>query len=374
MSEDRVILLAAGGTGGHLFPAEALANALIARGYVVELATDERAVKYGANFPARATHQIPSATPSGRSLTARASAYLTLMSGTMAARRLIKRVKPLAVVGFGGYPTVPPLIAASMLKVPTLIHEQNAVIGRANAFLAKRVDLIAHGFDNLAGVDESQTSKLRRTGNPVRPSVIEAAAEEFPELTSGGKLYLLVTGGSQGARVMSDVVPAAIELLEKSLRARLRVTQQTRHEDAERVAEAYMRLNVDAQLAPFFDNLPHLIARSHLVIARSGASTVSELAVIGRASILVPFPHALDQDQAANAVHLSANGAATMIRQTGFTPERLADLLLDALENPRSLQEKAEAAKEAGIADAADLLADLVHGLATKRIGRGVRT
>ena len=374
MSTDRVILLAAGGTGGHLFPAEALANALIARGYVVELATDERAVKYGAAFPARATHRIPSATPSGRSLGARASAGLTLLSGTIAARSLIKKLKPLAVVGFGGYPTVPPLVAAALRRVPTLIHEQNAVIGRANAFLAKRVDLIAHGFDNLSGVDESLAPKLRKTGNPVRPSVLEAAAEPFPDLTSGGKLNLLVTGGSQGARVMSDVVPAAIELLDRSLRARLRVTQQTRHEDQERVANAYMRLNVDAQLAPFFDNLPHLIARSHLVISRSGASTVSELAVIGRPSILVPFPHALDQDQAANAVHLSANGAATMIRQTGFTPERLADLLLEALENPRGLQARADAAKEAGIADAADLLADLVHGLATKRIGRGART
>ena len=374
MSTDRVILLAAGGTGGHLFPAEALANALIARGYAVELATDERAVKYGAAFPARATHQIPSATPSGRSLGARASAGLTLLSGTIAARSLIKKLKPLAVVGFGGYPTVPPLVAAALRRVPTLIHEQNAVIGRANAFLAKRVDLIAHGFDNLSGVDESLAPKLRKTGNPVRPSVLEAAAEPFPDLTSGGKLNLLVTGGSQGARVMSDVVPAAIELLDRSLRSRLRVTQQTRHEDQERVANAYMRLNVDAQLAPFFDNLPHLIARSHLVISRSGASTVSELAVIGRPSILVPFPHALDQDQAANAVHLSANGAATMIRQTGFTPERLADLLLEALENPRGLQARADAAKEAGIADAADLLADLVHGLATKRIGRGART
>ena len=370
MSADRAILLAAGGTGGHLFPAEALANALVARGYVVELATDERALSYAANFPARQSHQIPSATPSGLSFGARASAGLTLLSGVLAARKLIKRLKPLVVVGFGGYPTVPPLLAASFARIPTLIHEQNAVIGRANAFLAKRADLIAHGFDNLAGLDERLAPKLRRTGNPVRPSVIEAAAEPYPDLTSAGQFHLLVTGGSQGARVMSDVVPGAVELLDRTLRARLRITQQTRHEDQERVADAYMRLNVDAKLAVFFDNLPQLVARSHLVIARSGASTVSELAVIGRPSILVPFPHALDQDQAANAVHLSANGAATMIRQTGFTPERLADLLVEALDNPRALQERAEAAKQAGIADAAGLLADLVHGLATKRIGR----
>lgn len=367
---ERLILLCAGGTGGHLFPAEALASALVARGYTVDLATDERAVRYGEHFPARQIHQIPSATPSGRSLPARVSAAFTLFSGVLAARKVIRRTKPLVVVGFGGYPTVPPLMAASFLKVPTLVHEQNAVVGRANAFLAKRVDLIAHGFGSLTGLDASLAPKLRRTGNPVRPAVIEAAAEPFPDLTSDGKLNLLVTGGSQGARVMADVVPAAVELLDRAARSRLRITQQARPEDNERVTAAYQRLNVDVRLAPFFDDLPRLMARSHLVIARSGASTVSELAVIGRPSILVPFPHALDQDQAANAAHLSTSGAATVVRQTGFTPERLAELLGEALENPRRLQERAEAAKEAGIADAAGLLADLVAGLATKRRAR----
>jgi len=359
LSQTDIILIAAGGTGGHLFPAQALAAALAVRGVTAELATDERALKYGANFPARAIHAIPSATPTGGGLAAKARAALVLARGVLKARALIKKIAPLAVVGFGGYPTVPPLIAASWLGLPTLLHEQNAVMGRANRFLSRRVGLIATGFPTLKGVDATISAKVRYTGNPVRPAVIAAAATPFPNFADG-RLRVLVTGGSQGARVMADIVPAALALLNEDERARLRLAQQARGEDKARVAAACARLRFPVEVAEFFPDLPQRIAGSHLIIARAGASTVSELAVIGRASILVPFPHALDQDQAANAEILAASGAAEIVPQSAFTPEGLADRLRKALADPAPLAAAAAAAKAVGAPDAAERLADLV--------------
>ncbi|MDH7799596.1 MULTISPECIES: undecaprenyldiphospho-muramoylpentapeptide beta-N-acetylglucosaminyltransferase [unclassified Beijerinckia] len=358
MASDRAIFVAAGGTGGHLFPAEALSAELTARGYAVELVTDTRALKFGANFPARAIHGVRAATPTGGSLISKASAALQLGLGVIAARSLIGKVKPLCVVGFGGYPTVPPVLAASMLGVPTILHEQNAVMGRANRFMAKRVTRIATGFQSLGGVAPALLAKTVHTGNPVRPAVIAAAQIPFP--AADGSLRLLVTGGSQGARVMSDVVPAAIALLPAEQRARLLVTQQARGEDEARVREAYGKLGFAAEVAPFFKDLPERMARSHIIIGRSGASTVSELAVIGRPSILVPFPFALDQDQAANAEHLRATGAAQVVPQPQFTPEWLAEALRSALDDPQGLTRRAQEAKSAGIPDAAARLANLV--------------
>jgi UDP-N-acetylglucosamine--N-acetylmuramyl-(pentapeptide) pyrophosphoryl-undecaprenol N-acetylglucosamine transferase len=363
LSEARAILIAAGGTGGHLFPAQALAAALAVRGVLVELATDDRALKYGADFPARAIHTIPSATPTGAGVLSKTRAAFVLGRGVLVARGLIKRIAPLAVVGFGGYPTVPPLLAASWLGVPTLLHEQNAVMGRANRFLAGRVGAIATGFPTLKGVSEKIRGKKHYTGNPVRSAVIAAAATPFPNFADG-RLRVLVTGGSQGARVMADVVPAALERLTESERQRLRLTQQARGEDKQRVAAACARLNFSAEVAEFFPNLPERIAASHLVIGRAGASTVSELAVIGRPSILVPFPYALDQDQAANAAMLAAAGAAEVVPQSEFTPERLAASLRKALADPASLAAAAAAAKNAGVADAAERLAELVLDVA----------
>lgn len=365
MSEARAVLLAAGGTGGHLFPAQALAVALARRGVAVELATDKRALKYGGSFPARAIHAIPSATPTGGSILSKVRAALSLALGTLAARRLIARLKPYAVVGFGGYPTVPPVLAASMARVPAIIHEQNAVMGRANRFLAGRVAGIATGFSELGRIDPSLRARLRHIGNPLRPEVIEAAGLAYP-VSQDGALHILVTGGSQGARVMADVVPPAVALLNAEERARLRIVQQARGEDEARVREAYAQAGVIAEVAPFFSDLPQRIAQAQFVIARSGASTVSELAVIGRACILVPFPHALDQDQAANAGVLAATGAAHILPQVEFTPQRLAEALRAALVHPQDLQSRAEAARKAGIPDAADRLADYV--IATARI------
>jgi len=362
MSDERPIIVAAGGTGGHLFPAEALSKALGARGLAVELVTDERAEKYGAAFPARAIHKIAAATPRGGSILARAGAILTLAHGTWEAWRLLRRIRPLAVVGFGGYPTVPPVLAASLLHAPTVVHEGNAVIGRANRFLASRVDAIAKGFDALGGIDAKIAAKAHRTGNPVRSMVIEAANSAFPDVEDG-KLRLLVTGGSQGARIMSDVVPAAIELMPESARRNLVIVQQARSEDIARVSEVYHRLGLAAEVRPFFADLPMRIAAAHLVIARAGASTVSELAVIGRPAILVPLPHALDQDQAANAQQFAATGAAIVVAQGAFSPQWLATTLLEAGADMPGLARRAVAAKKAGVADAADRLADLVLSL-----------
>lgn len=356
--KDNLILVAAGGTGGHLFPAQALAHALAARGARVRLATDERALRYGGDFPAEEIHQIASATPTSAGLAAKISAALTLGKGVIEAYGLLGKIKPRAVVCFGGYPTVPPALAASLRALPLILHEQNAVMGRANRFLAKRAEKIACGFPTLEGLPNSLSDRVVQVGNPVRPAVLEAARLSYPGFDDG-RLRLLVTGGSQGARIMSDVIPAAIGLLAPEQRARLVIVQQARGEDLARVRDAYQRLNVNFEAAPFFPDLPQRMAEAHLVLARSGASTVAELAVIGRPSILVPFPHALDADQAANARHLEKTGAAEVMRQTGFTPEWLADRLARALDDPKGLTRRAQAAKSAGIPDAAERLADL---------------
>ncbi|MDB5571560.1 MAG: UDP-N-acetylglucosamine--N-acetylmuramyl-(pentapeptide) pyrophosphoryl-undecaprenol [Hyphomicrobiales bacterium] len=363
MSEARPILLAAGGTGGHLFPAQALAVELARRGCVVDLVTDSRALRYGGDFPARAVHSVSAATPTGGSIVSKAVAVAKLARGTLEAVQLLRRLRPLCVVGFGGYPTAPPLFAASLLGVPAILHEQNAVMGRANRFLAGRVDQIATGFAHLKDAGSAIAHKCVHTGNPVRPGVIAAAAPPYGDFADG-RLRLLVTGGSQGARVMSDVVPAAIALLPADLRGRLDLVQQARGEDEARVRAAYAGLGFSAEIAPFFADLPQRIAQAHLVVARAGASTVSELAVIGRPSILVPFPFALDQDQAANAMHLSLSGAATLIPQTDFTPERLASEIVAAFADPAGLTRRAGAAKSAGLPDAAARLADLVMRVA----------
>jgi UDP-N-acetylglucosamine--N-acetylmuramyl-(pentapeptide) pyrophosphoryl-undecaprenol N-acetylglucosamine transferase len=360
MAVARPILLAAGGTGGHLFPAEALANALARHGVPVHLATDERASKYGTSFPALETHEIRAATVSGRSPLAMASAVFSLGQGLLQAYGVIGRVKPAAVVGFGGYPTVPPVLAGVLRGVPTLIHEQNAVLGRANKLLAPRVGRIATGFASVKGIDGALAAKARHVGNPVRPAVIAAAATPFADPVPGGPLRLCVFGGSQGARVMSDIVPPTVALLGPDERRRLSIVQQAREEDLARVRDAYAAAGVEAEIAPFFRDLPSRIAAAHLVVARSGASTVAELGVIGRPSILVPLPHALDQDQAGNAESLSSIGAADVIRQADFTPAWLAGTLKRHLAEPQRLTQAAAAAKSAGIPDAAERLAALV--------------
>jgi UDP-N-acetylglucosamine--N-acetylmuramyl-(pentapeptide) pyrophosphoryl-undecaprenol N-acetylglucosamine transferase len=353
------VLVAAGGTGGHLFPAEALAAALIKRGIPVHLATDRRAAGYGGGtFADDAIHVVASATLRGRNPFAVTRTAAMLGLGLLQGWTLIGRLKPAAVIGFGGYPTIPPVMAATWRGVPTLIHDANAVIGRANRLLAPRVTAIATSFPDLFRDDPALAAKTTLTGNPVRPAVVTAAATPYP--AANDPLRLLVFGGSQGARIMADVVPAAIELLKPEVRGRLAIVQQARAEDLDRVRSVYGKLSLPLEVAAFFSDLPARIAASHLIIARSGASTVAELSAIGRPAILVPLPHALDQDQFANAGVLEKAGGAIRLMQDQFTPRRLADEIASLAAAPQRLAAMATATRSLGRLDAAERLADLV--------------
>jgi UDP-N-acetylglucosamine--N-acetylmuramyl-(pentapeptide) pyrophosphoryl-undecaprenol N-acetylglucosamine transferase len=372
MSTDApLVLLAAGGTGGHLFPAEALSHALERRGVAVDLATDRRAATYAGQFPARKIHVLPSDTVRGRNPLRLVLTALFLGYGIFRAVFLLLRLRPAAVVGFGGYPTLPPVLAAWLLRIPRVVHEQNAVMGRANRLLAARASAIATGYSGILAQRPELAIKAVHTGNPVRAAVHEAAARAYEEPAAAKPLRLLVFGGSQGARIMSEIVPGAIERCAPPIRSRIRVVQQCRQEDIGEVKAIYARLDVPAELAVFFNDLPSRIADSHLVIARSGASTVAELTAIGRPAILVPLPHALDQDQLVNATALTAAGGALLIRQDEFTAERLARELSRLAEKPIILVDMAAAARRSGRADAAEQLADLVIRVAgIKQMGQ----
>ncbi len=367
MTSPRSIVLAAGGTGGHLFPAFALAEELGRRGYAVDLATDMRGDRYGTGFPARATYQIPSSTLASKSPVAIAKTGITLTRGVMAARSLLKRLNPAAVIGFGGYPSFPPLLAARLLGIPTALHEQNAVLGRANKMLAKRVSVVATSFERTKFLDGDLALKARFTGNPVRDLVIKEAGQPYNPPVGDGPIKLLVFGGSQGARYFSEAVPPALELINDDLRRRLVVVQQAREEDLDAIRGSYAKAGISAEVSPFFKDLPHRMAQSHLVIARAGASSVAELAVLGRPSILVPLPHALDNDQLQNATRLAEAGGAWCFEQKNLSPERLALEIARICSEPGTLATAAAAAKSAGRPDAVARLADLVEDLAKSR-------
>lgn len=361
MAEKGTIFLAAGGTGGHLFPAEALAHELAARGWRIELVTDSRAERYAGKFPAAAVDTVASATFGSRNPIALMKALWTIWTGVRQSSALIAKAKPNAVVGFGGYPTLPPLYAATRRGVPTVLHEQNAVMGRANRALAGRVTAIAGGFLKAEG---PYADKIVTTGNPVRPAVIAARKAPFKAPAKGKPFNLLVFGGSQGAQFFSQVLPQAVRLLRPEEKKRLCVTQQARPEDEEEVRQAYRELGMEAEISPFFGDLAERMAAAHLVISRSGASTVSEISAIGRPAILVPYPYALDHDQAANAVALAASGGAEVTEQSTLSPQRLAELISSAMGDAKGLSLRAAAAKRAGRPDAARLLADMVEAIA----------
>ena len=364
MTRNRTVMLAAGGTGGHLFPAFALAEELGRRGFTVDLMTDMRGDRYGTGFPARAVHQVPSATLASKSPVAVARTGVTLARGILAARKIMKEVQPAVVVGFGGYPSFPPLLAARNLAIPTMLHEQNAVLGRANKMLARRVDAIATSFETTKFLDGPLLAKSRFTGNPVRGIVVQAASAPYPPLAPDGPFSLLVFGGSQGARYFSDAIPPALDLLPASLKARLTVVQQAREEDMIRVRDAYAASGISAEIATFFKDLPARMAASHLVIGRAGASSVAELTVIGRPSILVPLPHSLDNDQLQNATRLAESGGGWCIEQKTLSPERLSSEIARLMDGGAELREAADCAKKQGRPDAVARLATLVEELA----------
>ena len=364
MKPSPLILLAAGGTGGHLFPAEALGVELMKRGLRVRLATDSRALRYSGLFSRDMIDVVPSETVRGRTPWSLAYTGVMLAAGTAVALNLMRRLKPAAVVGFGGYPTVPPLLAARWVGIPGIIHDSNAVLGRANRFLSGRVNAIATSLPGVLDRDPALSAKTTTVGTPMRPAILAAAAVNYAAPEPAGPFRLLVVGGSQGARVMADIVPGAIERLEPSLWSRLILTQQVREEDMARVRAVYDRLNIKAELTPFFSDLPAKLASHHLVVSRSGAGTVAELGAIGRPSILVPLPGSIDQDQFANAGVLAQVGGALRISQTEFTSDRLAAEISALAAEPARLTAMAEAARSVGRLDAAQRMADLVMKVA----------
>lgn len=359
------IVLMAGGTGGHLFPAMALAQELRRRNHDVQLMTDHRVASYGEGFPASATHIVPSATPSVRNPLKFVSAGFTILGGVGVAMGKLRKVRPDAVVGFGGYPVYPPFLAASLLGIPGVLHEQNAVMGRANRALARLAKAIALSFPTTRKA-EAFAAKSELVGNPVRDRVRAVSRRPYPTLGADGTVRLLVFGGSQGARAFADLVPPAIAELPADIRARLSIVQQCRAEDLDRVAEAYRLAKVNVELAAFFDDLPERMAGSHLVICRSGASTVAELAAVGRPAIMVPLPGAIDADQANNARFLEEAGAGWVAPQDTLSPLSLATRLAGLFSDPDGLRSAAGKAAALGQPDAVIRLADLVERIARK--------
>jgi UDP-N-acetylglucosamine--N-acetylmuramyl-(pentapeptide) pyrophosphoryl-undecaprenol N-acetylglucosamine transferase len=362
----RPVVIAAGGTGGHLFPAEALAAELVARGERIALMTDARSSAYDSPAFGNAERFVLKGSGlAGRGAKAAMKGALALAAGTLEARRILTRLDAAAVVGFGGYPSVPPILAARMLprsrRPVTVLHEQNAVLGRANRMLAPRADLLVLSAADTARIPGA--ARVQVAGNPVRPALAALAGEDYAAPAEDGAIRLLVLGGSLGARIFADVVPGAVTALPEALRARLVVTQQTRAEDLPRVEGAYRAAGVPADLSPFFGDIATRLAMAHIVIARAGASTVAELACAGRPSILVPLPHAIDDHQTANARSLASVGAAWLMPQPAFTADALARHLDAVFSNPPVLARAAAAAAKEAHPEAARRLADLVQSL-----------
>jgi UDP-N-acetylglucosamine--N-acetylmuramyl-(pentapeptide) pyrophosphoryl-undecaprenol N-acetylglucosamine transferase len=370
----RPILLAAGGTGGHLFPAAALSQELKRRGYEVELATDERVEKYQSEFPARATHFVPSATFTSRSPVAMAKTFARLFKGYLKARHLLAEIDPAAVIGFGGYPTLPPIMAARSLGIPTAIHEQNAVMGRANRFLSRFADRVALSFSPTKRMHRSAEPRSLVTGTRVRDTVLSYREVPYVAPEPAGRFLLLVFGGSQGAHFFAEILPRTLPLLSSPFRWRLTLVQQAREEDLAGLRAAYKDAGIAVHLATFFRDLPERIATAHLVIARAGASTVAELMAIGRPGLLVPLPHALDNDQLENATRLQDGGGGWCIKQSELTPERLAAELERLAGEPELLAGAAAKAKAMAPTEAVSKLADLAEELARLREPGGVES
>ena len=356
-----LIVITAGGTGGHLFPAQALAEELRARERKVVLITDARGLKWRDAFPETDLHTTLAATTERPGLLNKLSAVIKLGLGMLQALRLLLRYKPKIVVGFGGYPTLPTMFAAIAKGTSTCLHEQNGVMGRANRLIAPRVTAIALTFPDPIGLQPRDAAKAEVTGNPVRAQVISAADTPYPSLDNQSPLRLIIFGGSQGAHIFSEVVPAAIGLLPAELKQRLSIVQQCREDDLQTAQAGYDEIGLSVELESFFTNLPELMADAHLIISRSGASTVCELAVLGRPSILVPLPGALDQDQAANAKVLAGAGGAWILPQDQFTAETLSARLSELLQSADALPRAAAAAKSQGLPHAVSALADLVE-------------
>lgn len=371
MSVQRHYVLAAGGTGGHMIPAHALAAELIRRGHRVALVTDERGEKIPGLFEGVQTHVLP-AGRAGGGIMGIVRALRDIRAGRERARRLCEAFSPSAVVGFGGYPALPSLLAALSLRIPTVVHEQNAVLGRTNRFLAGRVDAIATAYPDVERLKPRYLSKVNLVGNPVRDEVRALRDEPYPTLLPDGVFRVLVTGGSQGASILSQVVPDALGLLPLTFRRRLQVTQQCRPEDIESVREKYAALGIPADLATYLPDLPARLGWSHLVIGRAGASTIAELTTMGRPAILVPYPSATDDHQTANAREMVRAGGARAIQQPQFTAIELAKQMQKLGLDAQALTNAARCAWRIGRPDAAERLADLVESFGRPPVMDGI--
>jgi len=361
MSVSRHYVLAAGGTGGHLIPAFVLAEELERRGHHVALITDGRGAQIPGKPASLTAHVLPAGRLQGFNPLNWVRGLRAILEGRRMALRLFESFEPSCVIGFGGYPALPALLAAGTAKIPTVIHEQNAVLGRVNRFLAKRVDAIATAYAQVDRLPEKLAAKVHLVGNPVRGEVLALRDQPYPAFSEDGLLRVLVTGGSQGARVLSDVVPDGLAMLQPALRSRLQVTQQCRPEDIDAVRARYAGHDIPAELATYFEDMATRLADAHLFIGRAGASTVAELTAVGRPAILIPLPIATDDHQAANCREIVEAGGARAIRQESFTAVELAKQIQAMAQHPGSLANAAHGAWNCGYPNAAADLADLVE-------------
>jgi UDP-N-acetylglucosamine--N-acetylmuramyl-(pentapeptide) pyrophosphoryl-undecaprenol N-acetylglucosamine transferase len=372
MSVVRHFVLAAGGTGGHMMPAHALAAELVARGHKVALVTDARGAKIPGLFGGIETDIIPAGRITKNPLSW-FGGVRAILKGRAQARRLYRNFKPSAVIGFGGYPAYPALIAAHAAGIPTAVHEQNAVLGRVNRLVARKVKAIATAYPDVERIPAGALNKVHLVGNPVREEIVALRDQPFPPIDEEGVFRVLVIGGSQGASVLSEVVPNGLAMLPESLRRRLQVTQQCRVEDIESVRAQYKALAIPADLATYMTDIPEKLAWTHLMIARAGASTVAELTAAGRPAIFVPLPSATDDHQTANVREMVAAGGARSIRQTNFTSKELAKQMQKLGLNPAGLTHAAEAARSCGRPHATRDLANLVEQLGRPPVMDGVK-
>jgi len=362
--ESKLILLSSGGTGGHVFPAIALGRDLLSRGYRVEMATDSRGAQYNAEKYGIKVHVLKSGTL-GSGVLGKFKGVASLGVGILQARKLVDRLKPAIVVGFGGYPSFPAVYAAQKKKIPTVIHEQNAIIGRANIMLAPKSDRIALSMARVEGLDEVDVVRAIITGNPVRDDIADLYNKPYPSLDADSELHIFVMGGSQGAQVFSDVLPEALAQLGEPYKNRLRIVQQCRPDDIDRTRTLYTNAGIQARISHFFDDVPAILASSHLIIGRSGASTVAEVTASGRPAIFVPYPHHADQQQKINAETVVDAGGAWIMDQKGFTAEAVVTRLETFMQNPETLFRAAESSRSCGKPDAARRLGNLVTAIAS---------
>lgn len=368
-SSKPLVVVAAGGTGGHMFPAQAFADEMHARGWTVALVTDERGKKYATNFPADWRLEVEAATFGSKMPHRLLASALKLRAGTAEAKRNFEKTKPKLIAGFGGYPSYPSLSAARALGLPIIIHEQNSVLGRVNRLFAKTAKFVACGFDRLDRLPPGGEDRKRVVGNPVRNAIKAVREKPYPDLDDAGPINILITGGSQGARLFGEVIPKAIIGLPADQRARVHVVQQAREEQLEAVRAAYKGVGASATVEAFFSDMHERLAAAHLVIARAGASTVTELAIAGRPSILIPLGIAMDDHQTANAEGMVTGAAADVVPEPKFSVETFGPLLLERIANAGVLRARAKAAWQLGKPNAAKELADLAEEAAGVKAG-----